>query len=98
MQGISAFFYKIFGASWFTSLVGYVLIAGGVAGIVKDTIDTQGVPTNASGWIALVAGIAARFSKQSNVSNAKEPMAVAQPVVAETGATFALHPPIVAKP
>lgn len=98
MTGINAFLFKIFGASWFTSLIGYIVMAGGGALLVQDAIAEQGVPTDGKSWLAFVIGLALRFTKQSNVSNAQKPMAVAQPVVAETGAALAVEPVPQVKP
>lgn len=98
MEKVQAFLYKVFGASWFTSLLGYIIIAAGIAQLVLDSIKENGIPTNPQDWLTLVVGIAIRASKQANVSNAAAPMAVAQPVVAVHGQSQAEKPvPIVVK-
>ena len=98
MTKIEAFLYKLFGASWFTSLIGYLVMAGGIAELVQEALTTQGVPTNMTGWVTLIGGIGIRATKQANVTNAPHPLAVAQVVVADLGAKMADKPDAVAKP
>ena len=92
MDTINKVMHKIFGASWFTSLCGYIVIAGGIAELVLEGMKENGVPTNPTGWLALVTGVALRAAKQANVSNAVVPLAVAQPVKAEVGDVIADPP------
>jgi hypothetical protein len=95
---MNTFFFKIFGASWFTSLLGYLVMLGSGAVLVQEAIAEGGIPTDAKGWLVFVTGLALRFSKQSNVSNSQHPLAVAAPVVAAPGTVVAVEPPKVAKP
>lgn len=98
MEKVQAFLYKLFGASWFTSLLGYIIIAAGIAQLILDSIQEHGIPTNPQDWLTLIVGIAVRASKQANVSNAAAPMAVAQAVVPVSGQAQAEKPvPIVVK-
>lgn len=94
---MNTFFYKIFGASWFTSLLGYIVMLGSGAVLVQEAIALSGLPTDPMGWLSFIIGLALRFTKQSNVSNAEKPLAVAQPVIAAPGATFAVPPQKVMK-
>ena len=98
MTNVQAFLYKLFGASWFLSLLGYVVMIGGVVSLVQESIATDGIPTNMGGWLALAVGIGQRMAKQANVTNSPHPLAVAQPVVAEVGSMIAVPPVPLAKP
>lgn len=70
---------KIFGSSPVTSILGYIII---VATVTKEVL-AGGLPSDAGGWIQdalqIIMGVALRFAKDSNVSNAPVP-AAAQPV------------------
>jgi len=92
MEKVQAILYKIFGASWFTSLLGYIIISAGIAQLILDSLKENGVPTNPQDWLTLIVGIAVRASKQANVSNAEKPMAVAQVVVPVHGQSQAERP------
>ena len=98
MSNVQAFLYKLFGASWFLSVLGYIVMIGGIVELVQESIATQGIPTDLGGWLALAVGVGQRASKQANVSNAAHPLSVAQPVVAEVGAKRAETPMPVEKP
>ena len=98
MSKAEAFLYKIFGASWFTSVLGYVVMAGGIAQLVQESVATSGVPTNATGWVTLISGVGIRAAKQANVSNASAPLAVAQTVVTVPGAPMAVPPTPITHP
>lgn len=98
MTKIQAILYKVFGASWFLSLLGYIIIAGTFAEMVQEYLATNAIPTNPQEWFQMIVGIALRASKQANVSNAAAPLAVAQTVVPISGQSQAEKPtPIMAK-
>ncbi len=68
----------LFGASWKTSLTGYVESAVLVgAALVHD----GGIPATAEGWVlfavGILRGIMGRVSKDANVSNAPRPQSAA---------------------
>lgn len=67
-------FEKLFGASWRTSLTGYLLA---IIGVTQEVIADQGFPQDALGWVRtigyLLVGVAGRLAKDSNVSNAPVP-------------------------
>lgn len=63
---------KWFGASWVTTVLGYIGIAGSFAQLVAEAIATNGMPTNAAAWITLVLSIGLKMTKQQNVTNAAE--------------------------
>lgn len=69
------------GSSPVTSIMGYIVI---LMTVVQEVIVEQGMPHDVAGWLKLVGGIitgvALRFAKDSNVSNAPTPTTVAQPV------------------
>jgi hypothetical protein len=66
----------IFGASPLTSIIGYVTSA---MVIVDEVVKEGGLPQDAGGWkqMAVAVGIAmfGRLTKQSNVTNASQPVA-----------------------
>ena len=98
MDKVQAVLYKIFGASWFTSVLGYIVMTAGIAQLIQEYLATNSVPTNLSEWITFITGIAIRASKQANVSNSQNPLAVAQPIVVVPGQPLAEKPmPIVVK-
>lgn len=66
---------KLFGASWVTTVLGYVGILGSGAELLLDAIAKNGMPTNAASWITLVLSIGLTITKQQNVTNAAEPVA-----------------------
>jgi hypothetical protein len=78
------------GASWKTSLVGWLLIGGDALLFIGDVIKTQGLPTSLMEWGLfgglLLTGIGKLFSKDYDVSNSKDPAkaSVVQPVAAIT--------------
>lgn len=62
------------GSSPITSILGYVVI---VMTVVQQVLGDQGMPHDVAGWLRLVGGIvtgvALRFAKDGNVSNAPVP-------------------------
>ena len=69
------------GSSPITSILGYVVV---IMTVVQQVVTEQGLPHDVAGWLKLVGGIitgvALRFAKDANVSNAPSPTTVAQPV------------------
>lgn len=63
------------GSSPVTSIMGYLVI---VATVVQTVITEEGIPHDVAGWLnfggKIAVGIALRFSKDSNVSNAPVPV------------------------
>ena len=61
------------GASWRTSIVGWIAIASGVAGIIVDIIARQGMPTNPVEYVVfgglVLTGIGNILAKDAKVSN-----------------------------
>jgi uncharacterized YccA/Bax inhibitor family protein len=72
------------GASWRTSLVGYIAIASGVVGFIGDLLMTQGMPKTLPEYFLfgglVLGGIGHILAKDSNVSNAPAPTVVAHDV------------------
>ena len=72
----------LLGSSPLTSMLGYMVI---LVGVVQTGIAEQGFPHDTAGWLKLggyvLTGIALRFSKDANVSNAPTPNTTATPVV-----------------
>jgi hypothetical protein len=99
MDKVFEFFRSILGASWFMKTLGILSMVGGGATLVKQGIEANGVPTDTTGLIGLVMfimGAGQLGTKQTGVTNAKEAMAVPQPVLAKPGDTV-VTPPVVAK-
>lgn len=65
--------------SWRTSMVGWIAIAAGVAGLIADMIATQGMPQTIPEYFLfgglVLGGIGNLLAKDSKVSNS--PVAVA---------------------
>jgi hypothetical protein len=61
------------GASWRTSLVGYISIASGVVGFIADLLVTQGLPSSLPEYVVfaglVLGGIGHILAKDANVSN-----------------------------
>jgi uncharacterized YccA/Bax inhibitor family protein len=61
------------GASWRTSLVGYIAIASGVVGFIVDLIATQGMPKTIPEYFLfaglVLGGIGNLLAKDAVVSN-----------------------------
>lgn len=72
---------QILGSSPLTSIFGYVVI---VLTVAQQVFVEQGIPHDVAGWLKLaggiITGVALRFTKDSNVSNAPVP-AEAKPVI-----------------
>lgn len=70
------------GASYKTSIFGYIIIALDVLKLIGDAVKQGGVPTDMNGWIVFVAGLATGIglilSKDYNISNAPRPVASAK--------------------
>lgn len=66
------FLVKNFGASWFTTVCGYVIALGGLASLLMEAIAAHGMPTDGKSWLILLAGIAIKRTKMENVTNAAE--------------------------
>lgn len=73
---------KLFGASWVTSLIGY--LAGGLV-IVNEMVTASGFPKDKAGWVNFIFGVLVallgRNAKDSNKSNAPSPVMESRPVV-----------------
>lgn len=71
----------MFGSSWMTSVVGYIVIVFTVA---QQVLTEGGLPSDAPGWIrfagGIITGVGLRLAKDSNKSNAPEPKADAEVV------------------
>lgn len=69
------------GASWMTTVVGYLVI---VLTVANQVYTEQGLPHSVPEWIGFVGGIATgvgiALAKDFNKSNAPNPEATAQPV------------------
>lgn len=69
------------GASWMTTLVGYVVI---VLTVVQQAVVEQGLPSDLAGWVkfagGIVTGVGIALAKDYNKTNAPTPAPVAQPV------------------
>ena len=78
------------GASFKTSIIGYIIIALDLLKLVGDAIKEQGMPTDLNGWIVFAAGLATGvgliLAKDYNVSNSSHPAAptIVSDVVAAT--------------
>lgn len=72
---------SLLGSSPVTSSIGYVVI---IVTVVQTVITEDGIPHDLVGWLnfggKIAVGIALRFAKDSNVSNAPVPTADAKPV------------------
>ena len=72
------------GASWRTSLVGWIAIASGVAGMIADVIATQGMPKTIPEYFLfgglVLGGIGNILAKDAKVSNAPIPTAASHDV------------------
>ncbi len=66
------------GASWRTDLVGWIMLAGAVMGIIADIIATQGMPKTIPEYVLfasmVLAGIGHILAKDGKVSNAENPV------------------------
>jgi hypothetical protein len=83
MEKAFTFLRSIMGASWFMKLLGALGVVGGVATVVKQGIETNGVPSDPLalfGYLAAYMGLGQLGTKQVNVTNAKEANVVAQVV------------------
>lgn len=71
----------MFGSSWMTTVVGYVVI---VLTVVQQAVVDDGLPSDAAGWIkfvgGIVTGVGIALAKDFNKSNAPKPEPVAHPV------------------
>jgi mannose/fructose/N-acetylgalactosamine-specific phosphotransferase system component IIC len=70
----------MFGASWLTTLFGYVVI---VLTVVQQAVVEQGLPADVAGWIkfagGIVTGVGIALAKDFNKTNATSPDPVAHP-------------------
>jgi hypothetical protein len=82
----------LFGASPWTSIIGYVTSA---LVVVDEMVKAGGLPQDAGGWKQMGVGVAiamfGRLTKQSNVTNASTP--VAARAVPEAAALLPAPPP-----
>ena len=71
----------MFGSSWMTSVVGYVVI---VLTVAQQAFVEQGLPGDTAGWIkfagGIVTGVGIALAKDFSKSNSSHPQPVAQPV------------------
>ena len=69
------------GTSWRTSIVGWIAIASGVAGLIADIIATQGMPKTIPEYVLfgglVLSGIGNLLAKDAKVSNSNNPRPVA---------------------
>lgn len=63
---------KWFGASWVTTVLGYIGMIGSFAQLLAEALATNGLPTNSAAWITLILSIGLKLTKQQNVTNAAE--------------------------
>lgn len=87
----------LFGSSAFMTVMGIIAFLGGLADLLKQAIDTNGMPTDTAGWLALVVGVLGMAGKGANESHAIQRAAVSSVVVAAPGATVAEVPVLVPK-
>lgn len=70
--------------SWRTSMVGWIAIAAGVAGMIADILATQGMPKTIPEYFLfgglILGGIGNLLAKDAKVSNATNPKPVASDV------------------
>ena len=70
--------------SWRTSMVGWIAIASGVAGMIADIIATQGMPKTIPEYFLfgglVLGGIGNILAKDAKVSNAPIPTAASHDV------------------
>jgi len=71
----------MFGSSWMTTLVGYVVI---VLTVAQQAVVEDGLPGDTAGWIkfvgGIVTGVGIALAKDFNKTNAQHPQPVAQAV------------------
>jgi len=72
------------GASWRTSLVGWIAIGSGVVGFIGDLLMTQGMPKTLPEYFLfgglVLGGIGNILAKDAKVSNAPNPTPEAKPI------------------
>jgi hypothetical protein len=70
----------MFGSSWMTTLVGYVVI---VLTVAQQAVVEDGLPGDTAGWIkfvgGIVTGVGIALAKDFNKTNAPQPEPVAHP-------------------
>ena len=72
---MAAILEKLFGTSPAPTIIGYLT---GFMIVLKEAIDSQGTPHDLSGWLFMGVGVAiavlGRVTKQTNVTNAADPL------------------------
>ena len=68
--------------SWRTSIVGWIAIASGLAGLIADIISTQGMPKTIPEYFLfgglVLGGVGNLLAKDAKVSNAPNPVAATE--------------------